>query len=88
MLARLVRWKHGLASSLALRGGSPSAMLARLLRWKHGSMETCLAKKIPITPAFDMPKSLITKNDLKEVGIHFLKDVRPLHYLGTLISKN
>ena len=40
-------------------------------------IQTCLAKKIPITPAFDMPKSLITKDDLKEggLGIHFLKDV-------------
>ena len=37
----------------------------------------CLAKRIPVTPAFVMPKTIITKDDLEEggLGIHVLKNV-------------
>ena len=44
-------------------------------KWKF--IQTCLAKKIPVTPVFDMPKTLIAKDVLEEggLGIHVLKNV-------------
>ena len=44
---------------------------------KWDFIQTYLAKVIPVTPEFGVPKSLITKDDLKEggLGIHLLKDV-------------
>merc|ERR1712038_1663599 len=44
-------------------------------KWKF--IQTCLAKKIPVTPVFDMPKTLIAKDVLEEggMGIHVLKNV-------------
>ena len=40
-------------------------------------IQTCPAKRIPVSPVFGMPKTFITKDVLKEngLGIHVLKDV-------------